>query len=268
MSEERAQLELFGEESKNVFSAPRKVGVLELANMGTLFIDEVSDLPLNVQSKLLNFLQSHSFARNGGKNMVKLDVRIVSSTGKDLKEEIAKGRFREDLFYRLNVIQVPIPALSERKDDLPMLCEFFIKYFHEYIGFPLRKLSAEALVIMQTYAWPGNVRQLRNVIEWLLIMNNSEEGQYITASMLPPEITNKPLVIEAAFSEVKSESLTTGTEVIDLPLREAREVFEKQYLATQLIRFDNNITKMASAIGMERSALHRKLKTLEIAQDA
>ena len=268
MSEEKAQLELFGEESKNVFSSPRKVGVLELANMGTLFIDEVSDLPLNIQSKLLNFLQSHSFARNGGKNMVKLDVRIVSSTGKDLKEEIAKGRFREDLFYRLNVIQVPIPALVERKDDLPMLCEFFIKHFHEYIGFPMRKLSAEALVVMQSYSWPGNVRQLRNVMEWLLIMNNSEEDKYISASMLPPEITNKPIVIETNFSEIKTESLKTGTEVIDLPLREAREVFEKQYLATQLIRFDNNITKMAAAIGMERSALHRKLKTLEITQDA
>ena len=268
MSEERAQLELFGEESKNVFSAPRKVGILELANMGTLFIDEVSDLPLNVQSKLLNFLQSHSFARNGGKNMVKLDVRIISSTGKDLKEEISKGKFREDLFYRLNVIQVAIPALHERKDDLPMLCEFFIKYFHEYIGFPLRKLSAEALVALQSYSWPGNVRQLRNVIEWLLIMHSSEEGQHITASMLPPEITNRPLIVEKTSSEVKNESVTNGTEVINLPLREAREVFEKQYLATQLIRFDNNITKMASAIGMERSALHRKLKTLEITQDA
>ncbi len=260
MSEERAQLELFGEESKDVFSSPRKVGVLELANMGTLFIDEVTDLPLNIQSKILNFLQSSSFIRNGGKNIVKLDVRIISSTSKDLKEEIAKGKFREDLYYRLNVIQVQAPSLAERKEDIALLSEFFINFFHERVGFPLKQLSTDAIIALQNYSWPGNVRQLRNVIEWLLIMYGGEQEKYINASMLPPEITNGGINIENKHDDNKHD-------MMDLPLREAREVFEKQYLSAQLIRFDHNITKMAAAIGMERSALHRKLKTLEIAQD-
>jgi two-component system nitrogen regulation response regulator NtrX len=263
MSEEKAQLELFGEESKDVFSSPRKVGVLELANMGTLFLDEVSDLPINVQSKILNFLQNHSFARNGGKNMVKLDVRIVSSTSKDLKQEIAKGKFREDLFYRLNVIQLPVPALNERKEDIPTLSEFFLHYFHEFVGFPVRQLSTDAVIALQNYSWPGNVRQLRNVIEWMLIMTSSNhDSKIINASALPPEITSNTVAIET-IQKTENNNLDT----IDLPLREAREVFEKQYLSAQLIRFDHNITKMALAIGMERSALHRKLKTLEITHD-
>ncbi len=256
MSEERAQLELFGEESKDVFSQPRKVGVLELAHMGTLFIDEVADLPLNVQSKILNFLQSHSFARNGSKNIVKLDVRIISSTSKDLKHEIVKGKFREDLFYRLNVIQIVIPSLSERKEDIQILSDFFLNHFHEFAGFPLYKLSTDAILALQNYSWPGNVRQLRNVIEWLLIMASPEKDKFITSSMLPPELANN------TTSEISNDNNTAST--IDLPLREAREVFEKQYLSAQLVRFDYNITKMAMAIGMERSALHRKLKILEI----
>lgn len=263
MSEERAQLELFGEESKDIFSTPRKVGVLELANMGTLFLDEITDLPLNVQSKILNFLQSHSFARNGGKNLVKLDVRIVSSTSKDLKQEIDKGKFREDLFYRLNVVQVAVPSLVERKEDIQILSEFFMNYFHEVAGFPMRQLSTDAIVALQSYSWPGNVRQLRNVIEWLLIMTGAENDKLITAAMLPPELTS----VEAISDSNNKVEVNSNLDTIDLPLREAREVFEKQYLSTQLIRFDHNITKMAMAIGMERSALHRKLKTLEITQD-
>lgn len=260
MSEDRAQLELFGEESKDIFSTPRKVGVLELANMGTIFIDEICDLPLNIQSKVLSFLQSNSFVRNGGKNMVKLDVKVISSTSKNIKEEIAKGRFREDLFYRLNVIEVQAPSLSERKEDIAMLSEFFIAYFHEVSGFPMRYFSTDALVSLQNYSWPGNVRQLRNVIEWVLIMTSSEQDKMITATMLPPEITN-------IIVNVSSKKTENKVEMMDLPLREAREVFEKQYLSSQLIRFDHNITKMAMAIGMERSALHRKLKTLEITSD-
>lgn len=260
MSEDRAQLELFGEESKDIFSTPRKVGILELANMGTVFIDEICDLPLNVQSKILNFLQSNSFIRNGGKNMIKLDVRVVSSTSKNVKEEIAKGRFREDLFYRLNVIEIQAPSLSERKEDIAMLSEFFLAYFHEAAGFPIRQFSTEALVALQNYSWPGNVRQLRNVIEWVLIMSSNEKEKMITSAMLPPEINN-------TIINVNSEKKENNLEMMDLPLREAREVFEKQYLSSQLIRFDHNITKMAMAIGMERSALHRKLKTLEISND-
>lgn len=259
MSEEKAQLELFGEESKDIFAQPRKVGVLELANMGTLFIDEVADLPLNVQSKILNFFQNHSFARNGGKNLVKLDVRIVSSTSKDLKNEISQGKFREDLFYRLNVIEIQVPSLAERKEDIPLLSEFFIKHFNEFSDLPLRTISTDAMLILQKYFWPGNVRQLRNVVEWLLIMTNAGNDKIINASMLPPEIN---ITISSDSSKTESSENTYAN--IDLPLREARENFERQYLTTQLVRFDYNITKMALAIGMERSALHRKLKILDI----
>ena len=255
MSEEKAHLELFGEESKDMFSQPRKVGVLELAHMGTLFIDEVADLPLNVQSKILSFLQNQSFSRNGGKTIIKLDVRIISSTSKELKHEISQRKFREDLLYRLNVIQIAIPPLNERKEDLQTLSDFFINHFHEYSGFPLRKLSSDAIIALQSYSWPGNIRQLRNVIEWLLIMTNPEEKQ-ITAAMLPPEVHGNNQSVE--MNEINN------IDIVDLPLREARELFEKQYLSTQLVRFDYNITKMANAIGMERSALHRKLKMLEI----
>jgi two-component system, NtrC family, nitrogen regulation response regulator NtrX len=261
MTEERAQLELFGEESKDIFSTPRKVGVLELANMGTIFIDEVADLPLNVQSKILSFLQSNSFVRNGGKNMVKLDVRVVSSSSRNLKEEIAKGNFREDLFYRLNVVEIQAPSLAERKEDIAMLSDYFLAYFHEVMGFPMKQLSTDALVALQNYNWPGNVRQLRNVIEWLLIMTMEDKEKIISSSQLPPEVRN----VAISFAEVTQEE--NKPEMMDMPLREAREIFEKQYLSAQLIRFDHNITKMAMAIGMERSALHRKLKSLNIAND-
>jgi two-component system, NtrC family, nitrogen regulation response regulator NtrX len=262
MSEERAQLEIFGEESKDVFSQPRKVGILELAHMGTLFLDEVADLPLNVQSKILNFLQSGSFARNGGKSMVKLDVRVISSTSKDLKQEILQKKFREDLFYRLNVIQIDVPSLAERKEDIALISDSFIKHFHEYSGFPSCQLSSDALVAMQQYNWPGNIRQLRNVIEWILIMSTLEKDKFITASMLPPEILSN----NGHKTETQNKA-SSSIDTIELSLREAREVFEKEYLSAQLLRFDHNITKMSAAIGMERSALHRKLKILGITQD-
>ena len=259
MSEEKAHIELFGEESGDVFTKPRKVGVLELAHMGTLFIDEVADLPLNVQSKILSFLQNQSFVRNGGKNLIKLDVRIISSTGKNLKKEIAESRFREDLLYRLNVIQIEVPSLAERKEDIQPLVEFFVNHFHECGGFRSQKFSRDAILALQSYAWPGNIRQLRNVIEWVLIMATQDEDQVVTANMLPPEINSK------GGTEVKSQELNNKNKnMVDLPLREAREMFEKEYLSAQLIRFDHNITKMSGVIGMERSALHRKLKILNL----
>lgn len=264
MNEERALLELFGEESRDIFSQPRRVGVLELAHMGTLFIDEISDLPLNVQSKLLNFLQNQSFVRDGTKNQIKSDVRIISSTNKDLRKESALGNFREDLLYRLNVVQIEIPSLSERKDDIQSLAEFFISYFHEYGGFALKKMTPDAIQSLQNYSWPGNVRQLRNIIEWSLIMSSSDPDKFINSSMLPPEVTKIQNNEEEVLVTERSRPVKLEMDIIELPLREARELFEKQYLSTQLIRFDHNITKMANAIGMERSALHRKLKTLEL----
>lgn len=259
MSEEKAQLELFGEESRDVFSQPRKVGVLELAHMGTLFIDEVADLPVNVQSKILNFLQNSNFARNGSKNVVKLDVRIISSSSKDLKKEISQGKFREDLFYRLNVIEIVVPSLTERREDIQILSEFFLHYFYQYSGFPLRKLATETILALQNYSWPGNIRQLRNVIEWLLIMSDPNTDKLITADMLPPELLNNA---SSNATDIPNEANVSNA--IDMPLRDAREAFERQYLLAQLARFDSNITRMATFIGMERSALHRKLKSLEI----
>lgn len=265
MSEEKAQLEIFGEESKDVFADPRKVGVLELAHMGTLFLDEVADLPLNVQSKILNFLQNGNFFRNGSKNVTKLDVRIISSSSKDLKKEIIQGKFREDLYYRLNVIEIKVPSLMERKDDIQILSDFFLYYFHQYSGFPLRKLATETLIALQNYAWPGNVRQLRNVIEWLLIMSDSTIDNLIAAEALPPELLNNSTT--ALPCNVSNAVEISASQAIDLSLRDAREVFEKQYLTSQLARFGSNITKMANFIGMERSALHRKLKSLGISNN-
>jgi two-component system, NtrC family, nitrogen regulation response regulator NtrX len=265
MSEEKAYLELFGEESKDVFSHPRKVGALELANMGTLFIDEVSDLPLNLQYKLLNFLQNGSFTRGNNKVVVKLDVRVISSTSKNLKEEIAKGTFSEELFHRLSVTQLHIPSLSERQEDIPMLSEYFIRYFYEYMGLSLCKISSEVIAELQNYQWPGNIRQFRNVIEWLLIIAVSKQSKIITIDMLTPEIVSQKKNNDENKS--KDHPVVTALEVSDLPLRQAREVFEIQYLTMQLSKYDHNITKMSNAIGMDRSALHRKLKNLGLCDE-
>jgi two-component system nitrogen regulation response regulator NtrX len=257
MSQEKAQLELFGDEEKISFDdKPRRIGALELANYGTLFIKEVGDLPIPVQNKILRFLQDQTFERPGSNRLIKLDVRVISSTSLDLQEEVRAGRFRQELFYRLNVVPIKVLPLAERKDDLPLLCDYFLRYLHEAVGLPSRKLGEDAIAAMQAYNWPGNVRQLRNIIEWLLIMTQGGEDDPIKADMLPPDILSNGITI--AKPDINNKDM------MSMPLREAREIFERQYLSAQMNRFNGNISRTSAFIGMERSALHRKLKSLNI----
>ncbi|MDB5430291.1 MAG: sigma-54-dependent Fis family transcriptional regulator [Caulobacter sp.] len=252
MAPERMDSELFGEEGEG--GRPRKIGVFERAHGGTLYLDEVAEMPRETQSRILRVLVEQRFRRVGGDNDVQVDVRVVSSTSRDLREEIAAGRFREDLFHRLNVVPIRVPALAERREDIPELIAYFIDRISEATGLPRRKLGEDALATLQVHAWPGNIRQLRNNVERMLILASGEPGEIITADMLPTE----------APSGVQSGAL--GAEkIIALPLREARELFEREYLNAQILRFGGNISRTAAFIGMERSALHRKLKSLGVA---
>jgi two-component system nitrogen regulation response regulator NtrX len=250
----RFEEELFGVEAGNDTGAqPRRAGVLERAHGGTLVLDEVSDMPLETQGKIVRALQEQAFERLGGGARVKVDVRVLSTTNKDLQAEIAAGRFREDLFYRLAVVPLRMPALRERREDIPALARLFLARAAESAGMPARELSTDALTALQAYDWPGNVRQLRNLMDWLLIMAPGAASDPIRADMLPPEIgARAPAVFNA----------DPGADIMTLPLREARDLFETQYLQAQLLRFGGNISRTASFVGMERSALHRKLKQL------
>jgi two-component system nitrogen regulation response regulator NtrX len=257
ISPDRVEEELFGKEdiSGIGLGEARKVGTFEKAHGGTLFLDEVADMPLAVQGKILRLLQENSFERVGGNRAVKVNVRVISSTNKDLQQEIEEGRFREDLFYRLNVVPLNVPSLVERSGDLRTLTEYFIKRCSDTLGVLPRKISDSAMAAMEVYDWPGNVRQLRNVIEWLLIMAPEDQNMPITSSMLPPEILqNTPM----------SDASGLNKDIMGLPLRAAREVFEKQYLSSQLKRFGGNVSRTANFVGMERSAFHRKIKSLNI----
>jgi two-component system nitrogen regulation response regulator NtrX len=249
MTPERMDVELFGQEGDNGRTA--KVGVFERAHAGTLYLDEVADMPRETQGRILRVLVDQSFRRVGGDSDVHVDVRVVSSTSRDLREEIAAGRFREDLFHRLNVVPVNVPGLSERREDIPELVEYFIERISEATGMPKRRLADDALATLQVRAWPGNLRQLRNNVERMLILASGAPADPITANMLPAE------------AMVTDQATSLGAErMIALPLREAREVFEREYLNAQMLRFSGNISRTAAFIGMERSALHRKLKSL------
>ena len=249
MTPERMDVELFGQEGENGRTA--KIGVFERAHSGTLYIDEVADMPRETQGRILRVLVDQSFRRVGGDSDVQVDVRVVSSTSRDLREEIAAGRFREDLFHRLNVVPVNVPGLSERREDIPELVDYFIQKICAASGMPRRVLADDALATLQVRAWPGNLRQLRNNVERMLILASGEPGDAITADMLPAE------------AMVSEQATSLGAErMIALPLREAREVFEREYLNAQMLRFSGNISRTAAFIGMERSALHRKLKSL------
>jgi two-component system nitrogen regulation response regulator NtrX len=249
MTPERMDEALFGEEGEGGRTA--RVGVFERAHSGTLYLDEVADMPWETQSRILRVLVEQRFRRVGGAGDVQVDVRVVSSTSRDLRGEIAAGRFREDLFHRLNVVPVNVPGLAERREDIPLLIEDFIERICEATGMPRRRLADDALATLQVRAWPGNLRQLRNNIERILILASGDVAEPITADMLPAEAT------------VTEQSSTLGAEkIIALPLREAREVFEREYLNAQMLRFSGNISRTAAFIGMERSALHRKLKSL------
>lgn len=255
----RFEEELFGlEAGSDPIAQPRRAGVLERAHGGTLLLDEVSDMPLETQGKIVRALQDQTFERLGGSARVKVDVRVLSTTNKDLQAEIVAGRFREDLYYRLAVVPLKVPALKEHREDVPQLAESFMTRSAEASGMMAREFSADALAALQSYDWPGNVRQLRNVVDWLLIMAPGGAGEAIRAEMLPPEIGSRaPALL----------NLDPTADIMSLPLREARDLFETQYLQAQLLRFGGNISRTAQFVGMERSALHRKLKQLGVNSD-
>jgi len=253
MAPERLDVELFGEEGEG--GRPRKIGVFERAHGGTLYLDEVADMPRETQGRILRVLVEQRFRRVDGDNDVQVDVRVISSSSRDLRDEIAAGRFREDLFHRLNVVPVRVPGLAERREDIPELINFFIDRISEATGLQRRKLGEDALATLQVQTWPGNVRQLRNNVERMLILASGEPGDVITAEMLA-----------GADQPSAGNAGAIGAErIIALPLREARELFEREYLNAQILRFGGNISRTANFIGMERSALHRKLKSLGVA---
>ncbi|HML10596.1 MAG TPA: sigma-54 dependent transcriptional regulator [Stellaceae bacterium] len=254
MHPDRLELELFGCESA-VDGAPRKIGTFERAHGGTLFLDEVADMPLETQGKIVRVLQEQTFERVGGSQRVEVDVRVVASTNRDLAAEISAGRFREDLYYRLSVVPIRVPALRERREDIPLLARHFMERGAEAARLPPREIGEDALAALQAYPWPGNVRQLRNVVDWLLIMAPGDPREPVHADMLPNDIT------AIAPTVVKWDK---GSEIMTLPLRDAREVFEREYLLAQVTRFGGNISRTANFVGMERSALHRKLKSLGV----
>jgi two-component system nitrogen regulation response regulator NtrX len=249
LAPERMEEELFGVELGG--DGGISVGAFEEAHGGTIFIDEVSDMPIETQGKILRVLVDQTFQRVGGNNRVKVDVRIISSTSRNLDTEIAEGRFREDLFHRLNVVPVMVPELAERREDIPNLIHYFAEQFSTVSGQPARKIGDDAVALLQTHEWPGNVRQLRNNIERVLILAGGDASSTITATMLPSEVSSTAPVVTGA-----SEHLMA------LPLRDAREAFEREYLQAQVSRFGGNISKTSTFVGMERSALHRKLKLL------
>ena len=223
-----------------------------MAHGGTLVLKEVADLPLPLQGRLARVLQEQSYARDGGRTKVEIDVRVMATTARDLQEEIAGGRFREDLFHRLNVVGLRVPPLSERREDIPELALDLLKRVADATGLPARPIGEDTQAALQGHDWPGNVRQLRNVIERLLILA-PPGGAPIRADVLPSDVS------EDAPSVLRWEK---GGEIMQLPLRDAREVFEREYLLAQVTRFGGNISRTATFVGMERSALHRKLKSL------
>ena len=245
---ERFEQELFGEEIDGKLV---RAGLLEMADGGTLFLDEVADMPASSQARILRVLTEQAFVRVGGHRQIRVDVRVVSSSSRPLEREIAERRFREDLFYRLNVVPVAIPPLADRREDIPALIDHFFARFASEQGLPAPGVASEAMAALQSYDWPGNVRQLRNVVERTMILAPRGRLARIEGDMLPAEILSTPLA-----GENNSASL------MGAPLREARENFEREYLRVQIRRFSGNISKTASFIGMERSALHRKLKLL------
>ncbi len=253
MSPERMEAELFGVEASA--EQPPVIGALEQAHSGTLYLDEIADMPRETQAKILRVLVDQNFRRVGGASLVFVDVRIISSTSRDLAEAITEGRFREDLFHRLSVVPIRIPSLAERREDIPELVQYFLKNVAGTMGVAPRRVGADAMAVLQSHDWPGNIRQLRNNVERLMILALGDPNAEISASMLPAEVG---ALVPAVPSGIGGEKL------LSLPLREAREAFEREYLVAQISRFGGNISRTAEFIGMERSALHRKLKSLGV----
>jgi two-component system nitrogen regulation response regulator NtrX len=247
------EVALFGTEGLD--GKQKQVGALEEAHGGTLYLDEVADMPRETQGRILRVLVDQNFQRVGGSTRVHVDVRIISSTSRDLSAAIAEGSFREDLFHRLSVVPIRVPSLSERREDIPELIAFFMDQISAQGGLPRRRVGADAMAVLQSHDWPGNIRQLRNNVERLMILATGDADTEVTAEMLPSEVgTLVPATPNGAG----------GEKLMSLPLREAREVFEREYLVAQISRFGGNISRTSEFIGMERSALHRKLKSLGI----
>ncbi len=245
---------LFGRETSKRGVEP---GLLEQAHGGVIYFDEVADMPHGTQSKILRVLVDQQFTRVGGNDKVRVDLRVISSTNRDLQTEIAGGRFREELYHRLNVVPIDVPSLAERREDIPVLAGHFIEQCNKSQGLPLRELTEEAVALMQTMTWPGNVRQLKNLVERVLILGDGTGP--IEARELPQD--------SGPSDDAEGRVVLSGT-LATLPLREAREAFEREYLLTQINRFGGNISRTASFVGMERSALHRKLKSLGVVTSA
>lgn len=250
---ERMEIALFGTENNN--GQERKIGALEEAHNGVLYLDEVADMPRETQNKILRVLVDQQFERVGGTKRVKVDVRIISSTAFNLEQLITEGRFRQDLYHRLAVVPVKVPGLAERREDIPFLVDIFMRQIAEQAGIRPRSIGDDAMAVLQTHDWPGNIRQLRNNIERLMILARSDGGDKpITADMLPAEI-----------GDMLPQTPGSGdSHIMTLPLREARERFERDYLVAQINRFGGNISRTSEFVGMERSALHRKLKSLGV----
>jgi two-component system nitrogen regulation response regulator NtrX len=250
---ERMEIELFGTEQRN--GQQRTAGALEEAHGGTLFIDEIADMPRETQNRIMRVLVDQTFQRVGGTTKVSADVRIISSTGHNLEAEIVAGRFREDLFHRLAVVPIRVPPLAERREDIPELVDYFMDQISRATGLPKRRIGEDAMAVLQSHNWPGNVRQLRNNIERLMILAGGDPDAVLSASMLPQDVGSMVPAMPNGGG---------GEQIMALPLREARELFEREYLVAQISRFGGNISRTAEFVGMERSALHRKLKALGI----
>ncbi len=248
----KLEAEIFGkEENGEIYK-----GAFENADGGTLLLDEVSDLPLSIQARLVKILQEQSFQRINGVDDINVNVRVISTSTKNLVEMMEKKEFRQDLYFRLNVVPIDIAPLREHVEDIEELCSFFIKLYAKKHGVKEIILDNNAISMLQSHSWPGNVRQLRNVVDWLMIMNaHGKDSRIITADDLPPEIGGR------GTSKISGNSMV---EFMGLELREAREKFEKIYIEGQLNKFGGNVSKTAKFIGMERSALHRKIKSLGI----
>ena len=252
MVPERVDEELFGVAGPDGHAS--KTGLLEKAHNGTLYLDEVADMPLETQGKLLRLLVEQRFHRIGGEDDVQVDVRVITSTSRDLAKEVQLGKFREELYHRLNVMPMQVPPLTDRREDIPALVTHFIGQLAASTGLPARQIGDDAMAALQAHDWPGNVRQLRNNVERLLILATGDPQNPITLETLPAEVS----VVRA------NTGVTENERVIAMPLRDAREHFEREYLQAQIERFGGNISKTATFVGMERSALHRKLKSLGV----
>lgn len=253
---ERLEVEMFGMEARDDGGMPTvRAGLFERAHGGTLLLDEVADMPLETQGKIVRALQEQLFVRVGGNQPVKVDVRVLASTSRDLDRSMADGNFRQDLYFRLNVVPLAVPPLAARRDDVPLLANYLLQRAARLAGLPERRLADDAIAALQTAEWPGNVRQLRNLIDWVLIMAPGSSDTPVTAELLPPDAGRLP----------SPSSGLPDAILMALPLRQAREAFERSYLDAQVSRFGGNISKTAAFIGMERSALHRKLRSLGIA---